>query len=173
MPNITSVRAVRRPPFECAARSSGPRYASTSTRRPHRRLPSSSRTRTLSRRSRATSRVSRSKNDASRTLPLGDVVRVRLWLRAGLRLPRRQPLPSRMAPPFVDVESLVRGLVHRLPVKSLPPRGDADAELHRHRQLRGAIQVLEGLAHSDSDLARVALVGVRHGDPELVAAQSA
>src|SRR5690348_6131453 len=143
---MTSVRAVRRPPFECAARSCGPRYASTSTSLPQRRCPPTSRTRTLSRRSRATSLVPRSKKAWSTTRSA-----------AGRFV---KPLLGRVPAPLVDIERLVRRLVHRLPVEALPPRGDADAELHRDGQLGRAVQVLERLPHADPYLTGVALVRV-------------
>src|SRR5438132_2789035 len=164
MPNITSVRAVRRPPFECAARSSGPRYASTSISRPHKRVPSSSRTRSLPSRSRATRRVSRSKNDASRMVPS---------VAGSFDRGFAKPLLDRVAAALVHVESLVRGLIHGLPVEALPPCGDADAELDGDRQLRGAVQVVKRLADAKADLPGVTLVGVRHRHAELVAAQPA
>src|SRR5690242_4949771 len=117
---MTSVRGVLRPPLEWAARSCGPIYASTSTSRPHSRRPSTSRTRTLSSRSRATTRVSRSKNDDWRIRSAAGFVK---------------PLLGRVTAALVDVERLVGGLVHGLPVEALPPGGDADAELDGHRKL--------------------------------------
>src|SRR6266550_3513177 len=196
MPNITSVRAVRRPPFECAARSSGPRYASTSISRPQRRRPSDSRTRSLSSRSRATTRVSRSKKAVSKiaTSPfMGQSAGAGSaswtgwsgrWPEGpeGPRVPSvagsldrgfAKPLLDRVAAPLVHVESLVGGLIHGLPVEALPPCGDSDAELDGNRQLRGAVQVIKRLADAKADLAGVSLVGVRHRHAELVAAQPA
>src|SRR5690348_14303994 len=156
---MTSVLGVRRPPREWAARSSGPRYASTSTILPVSRCPSTSRTRTLSSTSRATTVVSRAKKDAGRTASSGSSC--------------AKPLLGRVPAALVHIQVLVRHLVHRLPVHALPPRGDADAELHGHGELGVAVQVLERLAHADANLARVALVGVWHRDPELVAAEAA
>src|SRR5207253_2219762 len=161
---MTSVRGVRRPPFECAARSSGPRYASTSTRRPQSAPPSNRRTRTLPSSSLATVVVSRSKIAASRTLPGGGVSSDPCFAK---------PLSDRVPAAFVHVQCLVRGLVHGLPVEALPPGGDPDAELHRDRQLGGAVEVVERLAHPEPDLARVALVRIRHRDAELVTPEPA
>src|SRR5712692_1389823 len=159
-PNITSVRGVRRPPREWAARSLGPRYASTSISRPNRRVPSISRTRTLPSRSRATVTVSRSKNSGPRTT-------------GSLGVRCANLLSLRMTAALVDVERLVRDLVHRLPVHARPPGHDSDAELHRHRSLVVPVQLLEGGADAGADLVGVAFVSVRHRDPELVAAQPA
>src|SRR5712692_8573578 len=132
-------------------------------RRPQRRWPSSSRTRTFPSRSCATVLVSRSKKDASRTDPSG--------VESGCAFAK--PLFSRVTASLVDVQGFVRRLIHRLPVQARPPRGDPDAELDRHRQLRGAVEVLEGFADTDADLARVALVRVRHANTELIAAEPA
>src|ERR1041385_1173664 len=65
---MTLVRGVR-PRQECAARSSGPQYASTSTSRPQRTSPSTCRTSTLPSRSPATSSVSRAKKSGPSTEP--------------------------------------------------------------------------------------------------------
>src|SRR5215472_4367481 len=67
---MTVVRGVW-PRQECAARSSGPQYASTSISRPHRSQPSVSRTSSLPMRSFATSSVSRAKKPGPSTRPAG------------------------------------------------------------------------------------------------------
>src|SRR5207247_10436948 len=74
---------------------------------------------------------------------------------------------------FVHVQRFVRGLVHGLPVEALPPGGDADAELPRHRELCRAVEMLQRLAHAEPDLAGVALIGVRHRHTELVPTEAA
>src|SRR5216684_3407943 len=141
-------------------------YASTSTRRPHMSRPSTSRTSSLPSRSRATATVSRSKNAASRIVPEGAASGTSAS--AGLaELPA-----SRLAAALVHIQRLVRHLVHGLPVHARLPGRDADAELDRHRNLLGAVQVVERLPHADTDLAGVALVGLGHGDAELIAAEA-
>src|SRR5207244_9935535 len=100
----------------------------------------------------ATVVVSRSKKAASRTLPGGGVSSDPCFAK---------PLSDRVPAAFVHVQCLVRGLVHGLPVEALPPGGDPDAELHRDRQLGGAVEVVDRPAHPETDLARGALVGVR------------
>src|ERR1700730_19019444 len=170
---MTSVRALRRPPTECAARSSGPRYASTSTSLPHKRVPSTSRTRSFPSRPRATAIVSRWKTPGPRTEPFGPSssapgvgsARSALGTEANL-------LALRMSPTFVHVESLVSELVHRLPVHTGPPRDDTDAELHRHRCLGASVQLLERSPHAGADLVGMAFVGIWHGKPELITAQA-
>src|SRR5205809_6795318 len=74
---------------------------------------------------------------------------------------------------FVHVQRFVRGLVHGLPVEALPPGGDADAELHRHRELGRAVEMLQRLAHAEPDLAGVALLRVRPRHTDLVPTESA
>src|SRR5260370_39495137 len=132
------------------------------------RRPSTSRTSTLPSRSRATATVSRSKNAASRPRPQGGGA-------SGTVLNRWFPeLPaSRLAAALLHVQRLIGHLVHRLPVHARLPGRDADAELDRHRYLLGAIQLVERLPHADTDLASLALVGLGHGDAELVAAEAA
>src|SRR5579864_4847061 len=162
---MTSFRGLRRPPDECAARSSGPRYASTSTSRPQSRFPSTSRTSTLPRRSRATATVSRSKKSGPRTRPDGGAPASDRGF-ANL-------LPAGLSAALVHVQSLVRALVHRLPVHPGPPRRNAHAEFHGNRKLGRAVQVLERLADSHADVASVALVSLRHRNPKLVAPEAA
>src|SRR3989440_5330624 len=110
--------------------------------RPHRSCPRTPRTSTLPSRSRATSIVSRAKNSWLRIVPVG-MVPLRL-LAPGIAdfLARRVPAP------LVDVQLLVRLLVHRLPVHPRFPRGDADAEVDAYRQLGGAVQILERMANA-------------------------
>src|SRR6266566_1254944 len=133
-------------------------------------FPSSRRTRILSSRSRATTRVSRSKNEASRSAPEGRTVRS---VAGSFNRSFAKPLLDRMPAPFVDVQRFVGGLVHGLPVETLPPGGDADAELHGHGELGRAIEMLQRLADAEPDLAGVALVGVWHRHAELVPAEAA
>src|SRR5487761_635859 len=164
---MTSFRGLRRPPAECAARSSGPRYASTSTRRPHSDRPPTSRTTTLPSRSRATTVGSRSKKLASRILPGG---------RESERTSDSrftQLLASGLPAALVRVKGFVRHLVHRVPVHARVPGGDAYAEGDRDGHLLRAVDLLERLAHPDAHLSRVVLVRFWHRHAELIAAQPA
>src|SRR5258708_7209204 len=163
---MTSLRGLRRPPEECDARSSGPREASTRTTRPHTWRPPTPLTITSPRRARATETVSRLKNPASRILPEGVASGASSDpCFAKLRATR---LPATL----VHVQRLVGHLVHRLPVHAGPPGRDPDAELDRHRHLVRGVQVVERLPDAQADLARIALVRVRHGDSKLVAAEA-
>src|SRR6266700_2510855 len=134
--------------------------------RPQRSWPRTARTSTLPRRSRATSMVSRSKNSWLRTRPDG-IAPLRL-LAPGIA----DLLARRVAAALVDVQLLVGLLVHRLPVHARLPRGDADAEVDAHRQLGGAVQVLERMAHAGSHVRGMVLVCVRHRNAELVTAET-
>src|SRR6266513_2824287 len=134
--------------------------------RPHRSCPRTPRTSTLPRRSRATSMVSRSKNSWLRTRPDG-ITPFRL-LAPGIA----DFLARRVAAALVDVQLLVGLLVHRLPVHARLPRGDADAEVDSHRELGGAVQVLERMAHARGHVRGMVLVSVRHRDAELVTAEA-
>src|SRR6266852_8624559 len=134
--------------------------------RPHRSCPGIPRTSTLPSRSRATSIVSRSKNSWFRTIP--DGMAPLRSLAPGVA----DLLACRVAAALVDVQLLVGLLVHGLPVHSGFPGGDADAEVDAHRQLGGAVQVLERMAHARGHVGRMVLVCVRHRDPELVTAET-
>src|SRR5580700_5284575 len=129
--------------------------------------PSTCRTSTLPSRSRATATVSRSKNAASRILPEGGA--------SGTVLNRCfADLPAtRLAAALVHIERLVGHLVHRLPVHARLPGRDPDAELNGHRDLLQPVEVVERLAHAGANLAGIALVGLGHGDAELVATEAA
>src|SRR5260221_1117563 len=128
-------------------------------------MPRSLRTRTLPSSSRATVTVSRAKKSAPRTVPDG----LRRSSAAAVA-----DLAARVSPAaLVGVELLVRLLVHRLPVHPRLPCGDADAELDAHGQLGRAIEVLQAVPHARRNLGRVVLVGIRHGDPELVTSEPA
>src|SRR6266851_6300780 len=131
------------------------------------RRPSTSRTSTLPSRSRATVTVLRSKKPASRMSPDGTA--------SGTASDSdfAHPLAAHLSPALVHVKGLVGHLIHRLPVHARPPRGDPDAELHGHRHLFRAVQLVERLPHPGAHLAGIALIGLRHGDPELVAAEAA
>src|SRR5256885_8864902 len=128
-------------------------------------MPRSLRTRTLPSSSRGTVTVSRAKNSEPRTVPDG----LRRSSAAAVA-----DLAARVPPPaLVGVKLLVRLLVHRLPVHPRLPRGDADAELDAHGELGRAVEVLEAVPHARRNLGCVVLVGIRHGHPELVAAEAA
>src|SRR2546421_1220125 len=155
------------PRAECAARSSGPRYASTSTSRPVRRRPATSRTRTLPSRSRATSSVSRSKNSRGRIFSMkGKASRRPASRSAGLALAQGTELggssPAGAVAPLLPVEELVGSLEEGPIVQAGPPFGQAEADLE-----------VTGQSPADpvGDLSRMAESGIRHGDAELVTAQ--
>src|SRR2546423_14389574 len=126
--------------------------------RPHRSCPRTPRTSTLPNRSRATSIVSRAKNSWLRTVPVG-IVPLRL-LTPGIA----DFLARRVAAALVDVQLLVRFLVHRLPVHPRLPRGDADAEVDANRQLGGAVQRPERMATPRGPARNMGPVPVRHRD---------